>query len=380
MNLLQTQVLQGGEGKPKLQDNEECTKDWQCKTHSECRMAADGSDSLKKCRPGEGAPALKYKGEVCIADNECHKAFTCRGKPGELKRCAPGLLKGLKDNEECKKNWQCATHSECRVAADGSGLKKCRAGEGAPELKFAGEVCLEDKECHIAFACRGNPGELKRCQPTLNDGSKGSLCAENKDCIAASLECRAATGQPKRCLPTLNDGSQGSLCQESKDCLAASLECRAATGQPKRCLPTVNNGFKGSLCQATTDCQASLECRAATGQPKRCQPTLNHGFKGSLCQATTDCQGALECRAATGQPKRCQPTLNDGSKGSLCQESTDCNAASLECRAAAGQPKRCQPTLNNGFQGSLCSEQADCNKAFECRGLPGAPKRCQPPR
>ena len=88
LNLLQTQVLQQEEGNPKLQDNEECTKNWQCKTHSECRVAADGT-GRKVCRPGEGAPALKFKGEVCTEDKECHAAFACRGNAGELKRCQP---------------------------------------------------------------------------------------------------------------------------------------------------------------------------------------------------------------------------------------------------------------------------------------------------
>lgn len=150
LHLLQTNVMKEEERKPKLQDNEVCTKNWQCKTHSECRVARDGSDSVRKCRFSEGAPELKYKGEVCVEDKECHKAFVCRGLAGDLKRCQP----------------------KPKVVHKG----------------FKGDICTVQEDCNKAFICKGKAGVKKRCQPkpkVNNAGFKGSKCKDQTECHKA---------------------------------------------------------------------------------------------------------------------------------------------------------------------------------------------------
>jgi hypothetical protein len=331
-----------------------------------------------------------------------------------LIECVPGA--GCLSLLDCKRVCDPAlrlTREACEVRIDSASAQACATDDECPagtcRQESVGRICVdplpcsEDGHCGSGFACLFDPDgldpetSLPLALGTCSDGSGGSLCYEDSDCVydrcssnrcasglegdSCSFNRNCASGfcritDPEERTGSCVSGQQGSACLDDGDC-EEGLHCTGnvcfsdAVGQhcesDEQCANGIcisgscRAGLPGSLCEDDADCSEGfcVGFWCATGTLLAPCQYGDDCLSGLICARQTCTDGAVGHPCSTDDDCSVLACVNgvcsDGSDGSRCDAPDDCQ--SNRCADPAGvEPGEC----TSGDPGSYCVYDANC--------------------
>ncbi len=178
-----------------------CKEDANCKGYADSTLLCVGSNTAGS---EPGICAEQGVNRTCTTDDDCTAPLTCEDSTTSgSKQCLSAT--GRANYLTCDNDTQC----ESGVCNESESL--CSPGDGSEDSSIV--PCSNDNDCTLAYECGGSICQAK---------SVGSDCDVYNSTCGAGLYCTDTVGTD-----TCYDGTPGSWCADDDDCISGSCDFTA---------------------------------------------------------------------------------------------------------------------------------------------------------